>query len=128
MIKKQVDVKLAVADFETVLASDKSKTASEFEKKFLNVYKQTRFQLALMKRFFQGEKVEEIRVFQESGRQRGMWRRQRFVEIADRRAGALVEAVFDLQGERVAAPALRYRLVGVPVTNGDVLDFSKRTT
>ena len=49
--EKEVEVKLAVADFEPVLATDEGEAAPEFEQELLDVGKQAGLKLPLVERF-----------------------------------------------------------------------------
>ena len=58
MIKKEIDVKVFIADFKMVLPADKSKTGSQFNQKFFEVFDQFRFQFPLGIRFRQSKKIK----------------------------------------------------------------------
>ena len=63
MIKKEIDVKIFVADLKMVLPADKGKTGTKFNQKFFEVFDKFRFQFQLGKLFRQSKEIKNIGVF-----------------------------------------------------------------
>ena len=123
MVEKEVEVKLAVADFEAVLAADEGEAATEFEQEFLDVGDEAGLQFALLEGLGEGEEVEEVRVLEQALGEAGVSAGQSGGEVRDGDPLAFVGAVFNLEDEGVAGPALLKRLAGVPKACGQVFEF-----
>ena len=114
VIEEQVDEKLVARHLQAELPPDERKARTEFQQEARDVADQTVFDLALMRVITQAQKVEQVRVFERVVRQCRIRRRQASLKVGDRRALAQVQAVFDIQRQRAARPALLHRLFGVP--------------
>ena len=123
MVEKEVEVKLAVADRERVLAADEGEAATEFEQEFLDVGDEAGLQFALLEGFGEGEEVEEVRVLEQALGEAGVKAGQRGGEVRDGGPLAFVGAVFDLEDEGVTGPARLQSLAGVPKARGQLFEL-----
>jgi hypothetical protein len=91
MIKQEVEVIILAADFHVILPADKREANTEFEQKFLDVVKQTLFEVALMRVAADREEIEIVWVFERLFGEIRLWRRQGALKVGDRFAFALVQ-------------------------------------
>jgi len=123
VIEEEVEVELAVADFEAVLAADKGKAATEFEEEFFEMPEESGFEFAFVEGFFKGEEIEEVGIFEEALGEGGVGFGEGGGEVGDSGTLALVGAILDLCGEGVSGPALFDGLAGIPKAGGKVLNL-----
>jgi hypothetical protein len=123
MVEKQVEVKLAVADGERVLAADEGKAATEFEQEFLDVGDEASLEFALLEGLGEGEEVEEVGVLEQALSEFGVNAGQRGGKVRDGGPLAFVGAVFDLGAEGFAGPAFLECLLGIPVAGRQILQL-----
>ena len=128
MIEEEIEIEFAVADLDPVLAADEGEAAAEFEQEFFEVQEEAGFEFPFVEGLFEGEEVEEVGIFQQSLGDRGVGFRQGGGEVGDGRTLALVGAVFDLEREGVAGPALFEGLSAYQRRVGRCLIFSIRST
>lgn len=74
---------VAYRDVSGLRTGDERKTTPQFQQEFLNVRRQSRFQFAFMEMVFHRQEVEHVGIFEQTGCQCGMNRRQAIVEVAD---------------------------------------------
>ena len=86
MIEKKINVEILSGDFEVILATDKGESNAEFEEEFANMLEQAVFEIPLMRRFAQTEKIKGIGVFEKTLRQFGLRGRECAREIRHRSA------------------------------------------
>ena len=76
VVEQEVDVEVAIADFQVKLPADKGEALAEFRQEAFKLVKEIRLQLALVERLLQGEEVEDVRVLERLTGQVGLRSRQ----------------------------------------------------
>ena len=84
---------------------------------------QAGFQFAFMEGSFEGEEIEKVGILEQLRGEIGLRRREGLAEVGDGLALTLVGLALDLEGEDVAAPAMRESLPGIPEARGQVFDL-----
>ncbi len=94
VVEEEVEVEVAFADFQAVLAANEGEATPKFEQEFLDVLEQAGLQFALVEGFFQSEEIKEVGIFEEALRDGGVSIGQGAIEVGDGGTLALVGAVF----------------------------------
>jgi hypothetical protein len=125
VIEEQIEIVVLAAHFQMHLPADERKAHTKFEQEFLNMPHQSLFQVALTRLYREGQKVEGVRVLQSLLRQIRLWRRQGPAEIGHRLSRMRMGMSLDLHGQDGPAPAMRQRLVRLPVALTGIFQLSQ---
>jgi len=97
VIKEQVNIEHLVPDVERDLASDKGKTAAEFQKPIAEMDQEAALDLPLLRLAGVGEEIKVVRVSQDLLGQVGVRGRKRGLEVGDRLPFPLAKSALDLK-------------------------------
>ena len=123
VVEQEVDVEVAVADFQVKLPADEGEALAEFQQEALKLVKEIRLQFPLVERLFQGEEVEDIRVLERLPGEVGLRSRQALLEVGDGLSLPAMGLRLDHGEQDVAAPAVGKRLLHVPEAGSTVFDL-----
>jgi hypothetical protein len=84
VIEKQVEIEIALADFNMHLTTDESKSSTQFQQEFFHMPDQPVLDGALVGAIAQSQEIEKIGVLRDSLGKIGLRRRQGCSEIAHR--------------------------------------------
>ena len=115
MVKQQVEVKILVTHLEMHLPPDERKPRAHLQQQLLHMLHQPAFQVPLLRRLAEREKIERVRILQNLPRHVRLRRRQRVCEIRDSPPAALMQPRFDLHRQHRPAPPMLHRLARIPL-------------
>jgi putative heme degradation protein len=126
VVEQEVDVEILVVDFEVNLTSDESETHAEFEEELLDVIQESLLNLPFARLFADGEKIEDVWIFERLLSKVRLRRRKSESEVRDRLALALIQTALDLMDENSTTPTVLDGLPGVPEASGGVFNTLKQ--
>src|SRR5206468_1249868 len=122
VVEQQVDVEVVIADFQVKLAADEGEALPQLQQETLQVVEETRLQLPLVEGCFEGQQVEDVRVFERLPREVGLRRGQQPLEVRQGLSMPAMGLRLDHGEQDVEAPAVGERLLHVPEEGRGFLD------